>query len=78
MQFFAAVPPAAWLFRPDTSGQNARGERVTYPGGPVGVRPEAYREVRLSLGMAAAKWREIYPDVRVLEQAALETMRAQR
>lgn len=78
VQFFAEVPPAAWLFKPDTSGQNASGERVTYPGGPVGIRPEAFRELRLSLGVTGVKWREIYPDVRALEQAAVETMRAQR
>jgi len=78
VQFFASVPPAAWSFKPDTSGKNAKGERVTYPGGPVGIRPEAFREVRLALGITAAQWRDIYPDVRVLEDAALETMRAKR
>lgn len=46
--------------------------------GPVGIRPEAFREVRLALGITAAQWRDIYPDVRVLEDAALEAMRAKR
>ena len=78
VQFFAAVPPAAWLFKPDTSGKNAAGQLVTYFGGPVGIRPEAFREIRLALGTTVAQWRDIYPDVRVLEEAAVETMRARR
>lgn len=60
VSFFAAIGPGAWSLG---------------PGGPVGIRPEAFREVRLALGITAAQWREIYPDVRVLEEAAVETMR---
>lgn len=59
--FFEAVGPGAWSLG---------------PGGPVGIRPEAFREIRLALGITAAQWRDIYPDVCVLEGAAVETMRA--
>ncbi len=74
--FFAEVPPAAWQFNPDVTRVGPDGKPRTLLGGPVGVRPEAYREIRLTLGVSTAQWREIYPDVRVLEQAAVETMRA--
>jgi hypothetical protein len=63
VRFFEAVGPGAWSI-------GARG--------PVGIRPEAFREIRLALGINAAQWRDIYPDVRVLEQAALEAMRASK
>ena len=45
------------------------------PGGPVGLRPEAFREVRLAQGIRACDWPDIFEDLRVLEDAALETMR---
>jgi hypothetical protein len=61
VDFFAAIGPGAWSLN---------------SGGPVGIRPEAFREIRLALGITAAQWRDIYPDVRVLEDAAVETMRA--
>lgn len=60
VEFFAAIGPGAWSVG---------------PAGPYGVRPEACREVRLAMGITAAQWRAIYPDFRVLEDAALETMR---
>jgi hypothetical protein len=44
----------------------------------VGVRPEAFREIRLALGVTAAQWRDLYPDVRVIEDAALDAMRESR
>lgn len=63
VRFFDAIGPGAW-----SMGAS----------GPVGIRPEAYREIRLALGITAAQWRELYPDVCTLESAALETMRAKR
>lgn len=75
VEFFAAVPPGAWHFKPDTTKAGVDGKPLTLCGGPVGIRPEAYREVRLALGITAAAWRQIYPDVCVLEAAAVETMR---
>lgn len=60
VQFFAAVGPGAW---------NAG------PGGFIGIRPEAFREIRLALGISAGKWREFYPDVMVMEDAALAEIR---
>jgi len=44
-------------------------------GGPIGIRPEAYREIRLALGIKNSDWREMYSDIRVMESAALEEMR---
>jgi hypothetical protein len=45
------------------------------PNGPTGLRPEAFREVRLARRIRAGDWPDIFQDLRVLEDAALETMR---
>lgn len=63
VSFFSEVGPGAW-----TVG----------PSGPIGIRPEALREIRLSLGVSLADWRAMYPDVRVMENEALQTMRPKR
>jgi hypothetical protein len=47
------------------------------PGGPLGIRPEAYREIRLGLGVTGQQWRDLFPDVMVMEEEALKTMREQ-
>lgn len=63
VQFFDCVPPGAWNIG---------------PGGPSGIRPEAYREVRLAMGVSASAWRDIYPDICVMEAAALDHMHRDR
>jgi hypothetical protein len=47
------------------------------PGGPLGIRPEAYREIRLALGITASQWREMFADIGVMEEEARKTMREQ-
>jgi hypothetical protein len=59
VRFFDAIPPGAWNVG---------------PGGPIGIRPEALREVRLSLGITRPKWQLMYDDVQVMESEALKTM----
>lgn len=63
VQFFEAISAGAWQF-----GSN----------GPIGIRPEALREVRLSMGVGAQQWRAMFPDVRVMEAEALDTMNRNR
>lgn len=59
VRFFDAIPPGAW-----NVGQ----------GGPLGIRPEALRELRVSLGINGSQWRAMYDDVRLMENEALKTM----
>lgn len=42
------------------------------PNGPVGLRPESFREVRLLQGVKAAEWPALHEDIRVMERAALD------
>jgi Phage related hypothetical protein (DUF1799) len=42
------------------------------PGGPVGFRPETFREARMALRVTAAEWPALLSDVRVIENAALD------
>lgn len=44
------------------------------PNGPVGFRPEAFREARLALRVKASEWSALRADVRVIEDAALEAI----
>jgi hypothetical protein len=61
--FFAAIGAGAWNVG---------------PGGPIGIRPEAMREIRLALGINAAQWRGgLFLDVAVMEAEALKTMKEQ-
>jgi hypothetical protein len=57
VEFFAALGSGAWSIG---------------PGGAVGIRPEACREVRLALGTTSQQWRRIYQDLRPLEEGALD------
>lgn len=41
-------------------------------GGPTGLRFEAFREARLVLGTTLAEWREMFPKIKVMEEAALD------
>lgn len=61
VSFFEEIGPGAWSI-------GAKGA--------IGIRPEACREIRLALGVTAAQWREIYPDLRILEDAALDAIKA--
>lgn len=60
VRFFASVGLGAWSIGPR---------------GATGIRPEAFREIRLALGVGLAAWREMYPDVMAMEAAALDAMR---
>ncbi len=60
--FFASIGGGAWNIG---------------PGGPVGIRPEAFREIRLALGVTGLEWREMFIDVMAMESEALATMREQ-
>jgi Phage related hypothetical protein (DUF1799) len=62
VDFFSAVGGGAWNVG---------------PGGPLGIRPEAFREIRLALGITPSQWRTIWPDVVVMEAEALATMKGQ-
>lgn len=42
------------------------------PQGPVGLRPEAFREVRLAMGIGRDRWPAVFDDVRVMQDAALK------
>jgi hypothetical protein len=57
VRFFSALGSGAWNLGPN---------------GAAGIRPEAYREVRLALGITTEQWRCIFPDLRPLEEGALE------
>jgi hypothetical protein len=41
-------------------------------GGPIGLRPEAFREIRLAQRIRAADWPALLADIRVLEDGALD------
>lgn len=41
------------------------------PRGPVGLRPEAFREARLALRITAAEWPQVLADLHVIEDGAL-------
>lgn len=43
-------------------------------GGPIGLRYEAFREVRMALGTLDSEWPELFRAIRILESAALEEM----
>jgi hypothetical protein len=43
--------------------------------GPIGLRPEAFTEVKLAKNVTAEEWPQIYSDVCVMEAAALAVMR---
>lgn len=60
--FFAAVGAGAWNVG---------------AGGPIGIRPEAYREIRLALGVTAVQWRVMFADIVEMEAEALKTMKEQ-
>lgn len=60
VEFFSYVGAGAW--------------NIGYSG-PIGIRPEAYREVRCGLGVTDEQWRDIFRDVCVLEAEAIETMK---
>jgi len=42
------------------------------PNGPVGLRPESFREVRRALRVPAADWPEIHEALLIMQDAALE------
>lgn len=44
------------------------------PGGPVGLRYETFKEVRMAQGIADNEWPELFKSVRILESAALSEM----
>ena len=60
VEFFSSIGPGAW-----NVGM----------GGPIGIRPESFREVRLAVGIKADEWRDMYADIRAMENAALNRMR---
>ncbi len=45
------------------------------PNGPIGLRREAFREVRLALGIRLVDWPEIFRAVEVMDGAALRRIR---
>lgn len=45
------------------------------PAGPVGLKPESFREVRLALRITAREWPDVYADVQVMERAALDVLK---
>jgi len=63
VKFFDAIPPGAWNVG---------------PGGPIGVRPEAVREVRLALGIQRSQWQAMYDDLQAMESEAVKTMNESR
>jgi hypothetical protein len=42
------------------------------PNGPVGFRPEAFREIRLAQRVRAADWPALLADIRAIEEGALD------
>jgi len=42
------------------------------PSGPVGFRPEAFREIRLARRVRSADWPALLADIHVIESAALD------
>lgn len=42
------------------------------PNGPVGFRPEAFREIRLARRVRAAEWPQLLADIHIIEAAALD------
>ena len=42
------------------------------PSGPVGFRPEAFREARLALRVKASEWPSLLTAIHVIESAALD------
>lgn len=42
------------------------------PGGAAGLRPEAYREIRLALGVTRQEWPPLFQALQVLQDGALE------
>lgn len=42
------------------------------PSGPVGFRPEAFREIRLARRVRAADWSRLLADIHVIEASALD------
>ena len=65
VEFFLAIPAGAW-------------EYAGMGGFPVGVKPESLAEIRLLQGIELERWREIAPDVRILEETAVQVMRERR
>lgn len=61
VQFFAEIPNGAWT--------------IVAGVGAVGLRPEALREVRESLGLSLDEWRPLFRDIQTMEAEALKTMR---
>lgn len=57
--FFADIPNGAWNVG---------------TGGVVGLRPEALREVRESMGVTPEAWRAMYRDLMTMENEAIKTM----
>lgn len=43
--------------------------------GPIGLRFETFREVRLAHRITADEWPQVFADLQVLERAALDEMR---
>lgn len=43
-------------------------------GGPVGLRYEVFKEVRIALDISDKEWPELFRSIRILESAALEEM----
>jgi hypothetical protein len=41
------------------------------PSGPIGLRYESFKEVRLALEISDEEWPELFQSIRVLEKAAL-------
>lgn len=62
VQFFAAIGPGDWSVG---------------PGGPIGIRAEVFREIRLATGVTEEEWPAMFSDVRVMENAAVELMAQQ-
>lgn len=46
-------------------------------GGPLGIRPEAMREIRFARGITGPQWREMFDDIRLMEGEALATLKRQ-
>lgn len=42
------------------------------PGGPIGLKPESFKEIRLALEVADDEWPELFKQIRIMEQAALD------
>lgn len=60
--FFGALGAGSWSLHPR--------------GHPVGIRPEAFTEIKAAFGVTADEWPDLLSDVRVMERAALEQMRS--